>query len=127
MAVFLQILFGILGGFFGGLGMGGGTLLIPLLTIFLGFEQPLSQGINLLTFLVMAVFSLGIHSKNGLIATKGIFWIILGGVIFAIGGSFLATVIPSGILRRCFGAFLSLLAIWEFVKAIKDIKEKKPL
>ena len=119
MTIFLQILFGILGGFFGGLGMGGGTLLIPLLTIFLGFEQQLSQGINLLTFLVMAVFSLMIHSRNGLIETKNIFWIILGGVIFAVCGSFLATVIPSGILRRCFGAFLSLLAIGEFVKALK--------
>lgn len=120
MSIFLQILFGVLGGFFGGLGMGGGTLLIPLLTIFLGFDQQLSQGINLLTFLVMAVFSLYIHSRNGLIETKGIFWIILGGAIFAVGGSFLATIIPSAILRRCFGAFLSILAIFEFVKAIKE-------
>ena len=81
MSIFLQILFGILGGFFGGLGMGGGTLLIPLLTIFLHFDQQLSQGINLLTFLFMAVFSLYIHSKNNLIVTKNIGWIILGGVI----------------------------------------------
>lgn len=120
MSIFLQILFGVLGGFFGGLGMGGGTLLIPLLTIFLGFDQQLSQGINLLTFLVMAVFSLYIHSRNGLIETKGIFWIILGGVIFAIGGSFLATMLPSIILRRCFGGFLSILAVFEFVKALKE-------
>lgn len=120
MSIFLQVIFGILGGFFGGLGMGGGTLLIPLLTIFLGFDQQLSQGINLLTFLVMAIFSLYIHSRNGLIATKGIFWIILGGVIFAVGGSFLATMIPSAILRRCFGVFLSILAIFEFVKALKE-------
>lgn len=67
MSIFLQILFGILGGFFGGLGMGGGTLLIPLLTIFLHFDQQLSQGINLLTFLFMAVFSLYIHSKTTLL------------------------------------------------------------
>lgn len=120
MTIFMQILFGVLGGFFGGLGMGGGTLLIPLLTIFLGFDQQLSQGINLLTFLVMAIFSLYIHSRNGLIETKGIFWIILGGVIFAVGGSFLATMIPSIILRRCFGAFLSILAIFEFIKALKE-------
>lgn len=120
MTIFLQILFGIFGGFFGGLGMGGGTLLIPLLTIFLGFDQQLSQGINLLTFLVMAIFSLYIHSRNGLIETKGIFWIILGGVIFAVGGSFLATMLPSIILRRCFGGFLSILAIFEFIKALKE-------
>lgn len=120
MSIFLQILFGILGGFFGGLGMGGGTLLIPLLTIFLGFDQQLSQGINLLTFLVMAIFSLYIHTRNGLIETNGIIWIILGGIIFAVGGSFLATMLPSTILRRCFGVFLSILAIFEFVKALKE-------
>lgn len=120
MSAFLQILFGILGGFFGGLGMGGGTLLIPLLTIFLGFDQQLSQGINLLTFLVMAIFSLYIHTRNGLIETNGIIWIILGGIIFAVGGSFLATMLPSMILRRCFGVFLSILAIFEFVKALKE-------
>ena len=120
MTIFLQILFGILGGFFGGLGMGGGTLLIPLLTIFLGFDQQLSQGINLLTFLIMAVFSLYIHSRNRLIETKGIVWIILSGVVFAVGGSFLATMLPSMVLRRCFGVFLSILAIFEFIKALKE-------
>lgn len=122
MSIFLQILFGILGGFFGGLGMGGGTLLIPLLTIFLHFDQQLSQGINLLTFLFMAVFSLYIHSKNNLIVTKNIGWIILGGVIFAVGGAFMATVLPSMILRRCFGGFLVLLAVGEFIKALKKQK-----
>ena len=122
MSIFLQILFGILGGFFGGLGMGGGTLLIPLLTIFLHFDQQLSQGINLLTFLFMAVFSLYIHSKNNLIVTKNIGWIIFGGVIFAVGGGFMATVLPSMILRRCFGGFLVLLAIGEFIKALKKQK-----
>ena len=123
MMIFLQILFGILGGFFGGLGMGGGTILIPILTIFLGFDQQLSQGINLLSFLVMAIISICIHLHNNLIETKGVFWIIIGGLISAVGGSFLATVLPSYILRKCFGAFLCVLSVFEFLKAIK--KEKK--
>ncbi len=119
MMFFLQVLFGVLGGFFGGLGMGGGTLLIPLLTIFLGFNQQLSQGINLLTFVVMALFSLVIHSKNGFIVTKNLIWIILGGVVFAILGSVLATYVPSLVLRKIFGGFLVILAIVEFLKIFK--------
>ncbi len=119
MMFFLQVFFGVLGGFFGGLGMGGGTLLIPLLTIFLGFNQQLSQGINLLTFVVMALFSLVIHSKNGFIVTKNLIWIILGGVVFAILGSVLATYVPSLILRKIFGGFLVILAIVEFLKIFK--------
>ena len=83
------IIAGIVGGVFGGMGMGGGTLLIPVLTIFLGFDQKVAQGINLLSFLVMAVFSIYIHYKNGLIVTKNLWLIILFGVFFAIVGAFL--------------------------------------
>lgn len=119
MTIFWPIFFGILGGFVGGLGMGGGTVLIPLLSIFLGYNQQLSQGINLLTFLVMAVVSIWIHSKNGLIQTKGILWIILGGVVFSVLGAFLATVMPSLILRKIFGGFLCVLSVFEFLKIFK--------
>ena len=79
--VILQFLFGLVSGIFGGLGIGGGTLLIPLLTIFLGFEQKMAQGINLLSFLVMAIVSIFIHSKNGYIYTQGLLYLISGGVV----------------------------------------------
>ncbi len=113
-----QVLIGICGGFFGGLGMGGGTLLIPLLTIFLDFGQQLSQGINLVTFVVMAIFSLLIHAKNGMIESKGIGYIIFGGLVFTIIGAAGATIIPSVVLRKLFGAFLICLSIIEFTKAL---------
>ena len=61
LTIFLYVLFGFIAGIFGGLGMGGGTLLIPLLTIFLGLDQKLCQGINLVSFLVKALVSLIIH------------------------------------------------------------------
>lgn len=41
---------GIISGVVSGMGMGGGTLLIPILTIFFHFNQQLAQGINLLAF-----------------------------------------------------------------------------
>ncbi len=120
ITIILYILFGLLSGIFGGLGMGGGTLLIPLLTIFLGLEQKLSQGINLVAFLVMALFSLIIHFKNGYIETRGIIYIILSGIIFSCFGAFLAGYIPSSSLRIAFGVFLCLLSIYQGVKAIKN-------
>lgn len=117
--IFLYFLFGLISGIFGGLGMGGGTLLIPLLTIFLSLDQKLSQGINLVSFLVMAIFSLLIHYKNGFIETKGIIYIILSGVIFSILGALLAGFLPSKILRTAFGVFLCLLSLVEVVKVFK--------
>lgn len=119
MTIFLMILFGFLSGILGGMGMGGGTLLIPLLTIFLGFEQKLAQGINLIAFLVMALITLGIHFKNDFLKTKGTLFLIIPGVVFSCLGALLASYIPSKILRICFGVFLCSLSLIEIIKAFK--------
>lgn len=120
MIYFFYCLAGFVSGIFGGMGMGGGTLLIPVLTIFLGVDQKLAQGINLLSFLVMAIFSIYIHYKNGFIVTKNLFWIISFGVIFSIFGAFLMSMLSSQILKMIFGAFLCVLAVIEFVKVFKN-------
>ena len=119
LTIFLYVLFGFLAGIFGGLGMGGGTLLIPLLTIFCSLDQKLSQGINLVSFLVMALFALIVHYKNGYVMTKGIFYIILSGIIFSAVGSLLAGILPSKILRMAFGVFLCVLSIIQVIKVVK--------
>ncbi len=119
MTIFLYIIFGILAGVFGGLGMGGGTLLIPLLTIFLGLDQKLCQGINLIAFLVMALISLVIHYKNGYLETKNIYIIILSGLVFSGMGALLANYLPSEVLRMAFGVFLCVLSVFEGYKAFK--------
>jgi len=119
LLIFLYVLFGFLAGIFGGLGMGGGTLLIPLLTIFLGLDQKLCQGINLLSFLVMALFSLIIHYKNGFIKTRGIFYIIGSGIVFSVLGALIAVNAPSRVLRVAFGVFLCVLSVIEAIKAVK--------
>ncbi len=119
LTIFLYVLFGFLAGIFGGLGMGGGTLLIPLLTIFCSLDQKLSQGINLVSFLVMALFALIVHYKNGYVKAKGIFYIILSGIIFSALGSLLAGILPSKILRMAFGVFLCVLSIIQVIKVVK--------
>lgn len=119
MNIFLSLLFGFISGILGGMGMGGGTLLIPLLTIFLGYGQKLSQGINLIAFLCMALISLYIHYKNKLLVLHGIFYIILSGIVFSIGGALLAGFLPSKVLQICFGSFLILLSLLEIIRAIK--------
>lgn len=119
MTYFLWVLAGLVSGIFGGLGMGGGTLLIPILTIFLDFDQKLSQGINLLSFLVMAIFSIYIHYRNGYIVTKNIWWIILFGVIFSVLGAVAMSFLPSRILKIIFGVFLCGLTVVEFIKLFK--------
>lgn len=117
-----EAIVGIISGIFGGLGMGGGTVLIHLLTIFFGVEQKMAQGINLLAFVVMAVVSLCIHARNGLVETKGLFFVVLGGVVFSCGGSLLALFLPSSLLKVLFGFFLCFLAIIEIFKVFWNKK-----
>lgn len=125
MIVLLYILFGVIAGIFGGLGMGGGTILIPLLTIFLDLDQKMCQGINLISFLVMALFSLIIHYKNGFIKPKGIFFVICSGIIFSILGALIVGYLPSKILKTLFGVFLCILALVELVKIFKNKKKER--
>lgn len=109
--------------------MGGGTLLIPILTIFFDFKQQLAQGINLLAFLPCSIVSLIIHCKNKLVDFKIGIPIIISGVIASVVGSILATNINSKILKQIFGVFLLAIGVFQLVMIIQNLiknKNKKP-
>ena len=116
---------GLAGGILGGMGMGGGTVLIPILTIFCGVEQHLAQSANLITFLPMAIFSLQVHAKHGLLDTRGIGYIILPALVRSVAGGLLVNRIGGEALQKGFGIFLCLLSVWQFISASKSIAAKK--
>lgn len=113
---------GIMGGFLGGMGMGGGTILIPLLGIFYNVSQHTAQAVNLISFIPMAVVALIIHIKNKLVDFKSILYIIIPGLIFCVFGFFIAKNLQGDILRRFFGGFLTLLSILQLVFGLKREK-----
>ena len=105
---------GFLSGILGGTGMGGGTALIPLLRL-MGVDQKAAQGINLLSFVPMAILAVWLHTKNGLIERKNYWEVVIPAILFAVAGAFAARALDSGILARAFGAFLVVLAVWSVV------------
>lgn len=106
--------------------MGGGTLLIPILTIFFKFKQQLAQGINLLAFLPCAIVSLIIHCKNKLVNFKIGVPIIITGVVASVFGSILAINIESEMLKKLFGGFLLAIGLIQlFLSILNLIKKKK--
>lgn len=119
-----EIVAGILGGIIGGMGMGGGTLTIPILTIFLSYAQLSAQGINLIAFLPMSLIALIIHIKNHLVAFKQTWLLALVGCIFSLGGAMLANHISNFVLKKLFAVFLIGLAVWQIVELIKSKKKK---
>ena len=118
MQIFLFILFGFLAGIIGGMGMGGGTLLVPLLS-FLDMEQKTIQATNLISFIPMCCIALSVHAHNKLVKTNNVCWIIIPAVLSAVGGAFTAGITDNKILRYCFAAFLIAVGIWQLVIAIR--------
>lgn len=111
MSFIFYLVAGFVSGLLGGMGMGGGTVLIPVLTLFFGVEQHVAQATNLIAFLPMAAFSLNVHKKKGLLKTDGVWWIVVPALLTSVAGSFVAGVLPAEILRKLFGAFLVFLAV----------------
>lgn len=125
MRFIIYLAAGIAGGFLGGMGMGGGTVLIPILTLFCGVEQHLAQSVNLLSFLPMALLSLKVHFSNGLVDTGGVLWMIVPAVVLSALGGFFVKDLSGPFLRAAFGVFLCLLSVWQAYQGITQIKNKK--
>ena len=127
--ILIFLLIGIIGGIIGGMGMGGGTLLIPLLTLFTDTPQHVAQAINLVAFIPMSAVALFIHAKNKLLDCKYLLWVALPAVAASIPASLLVKRIAGKSLSRYFGIFLAVLGVYQLVSLIvskiKEYKEKQ--
>ena len=121
----IYTIIGFFAGVIGGMGMGGGTLLIPLLTIGLSVPQQTAQFINLVAFIPMSALALIVHIRNGYVVKKRIFYVIVPALVFAVAGSFIATVVSAAILKKAFGGFLILLGAVYFFGSIFTRKSAK--
>ena len=110
----LLIIIGLFSGIIGGMGIGGGTILIPAMIILTDLTQQQAQGVNLLSFIPVAITALFTHFRNKNIETKLCPPLIIFGVIGALIGSLLAVNLPSNLLRKLFGIFLLIMGIYEF-------------
>lgn len=115
----ILILIGFLSGIISGMGVGGGTILIPSLVIFKNMQQQQAQGVNLIVFLPVSIVALITHYKKGNIDFSFAKLIIAGGLIGAIIGSIFAIKINPLKLRKYFGFFLLAIGIYELINSKK--------
>lgn len=101
------------------LGLGGGVILILYMIFFTQIPQLTAQGINLIFFIPIAILSIILHRKNGLVKLKGILPAIMCGCIFSAISSLIATQIPTNLLSKLFGIFILTIGIKELVKKNK--------
>ncbi len=125
----MQILFLILvsafSGIFAGMGMGGGTFLIPALSLFFGVSQMICQSTNVICFLLLSIICTVVYAKNKLINYKVVLCVIFPAVLLSTLSSIFAIKISSNILRICFSCFIILIGVFYFVKAFIEIKKEK--
>ena len=92
-------------------GVGGGTLLLLVMTLFLGVEQRTAQGINLLFFLPTAASALVCHWKNGYLDKPALKAAVPPAVALALAGAWAATALDVELLRKPFGVYLLLSGV----------------
>ena len=121
----MEYIIGIIAGIIGGLGMGGGTILILLLTIFLNIEQNIAQGSNVIFFIPTAIAATLIFIKNKKINFKLAIPICIWGLVGAFIGASIASNIKVNILRDSFGIFLIIIAIGQSYSLYYKYRKEK--
>lgn len=109
------LVIGLAGGFFGGLaGLGGGVIMIPMMTAFVGLTQREAHG----TSLVAIVFTGGIGALtyfcHGVVDWRAALLLAASAILFARSGAIYAHSLKERHLKRGFGVFticVSLLLV----------------
>ena len=116
---------GVVSGIISGMGIGGGAILIPAVTMLYDISQQQAQNVNLIYFIPTAIIALFFHFKNGSIEKPVLKKLIIYGIIGAIAGSFIAINMKPDLLRKIFGGFLGVMGVYEFFKKGSGKKEEK--
>ena len=95
---------GTLSGMIGAMGLGGGGVLIIYLTLFLGMEQGIAQGVNLIFFIPSAVIALIVYSRKKMIAWKA----AIPAAVLGVAGAWLGYW-----LSKLFGGLLLIMGVMQ--------------
>ncbi len=117
-----EFLTGLISGTVSGTGMGGGTILILVLSV-LGVEQHIAQATNLVFFVPTSISAIIVSIKSKLIEWKIGIILAISGSVGAIIGANISTRMEVILLKRLFGAFLACIAIYEIYSLVKEYKK----
>jgi len=88
----------------GQLGIRGGAVMVPAMTLLMGLSQHVAQGTSLLVIIPTAISGSITHFRMGNIQIKTAGWLSVGGVLGAVAGAVVALARPDQLLRLLFGA-----------------------
>jgi len=115
----LEIITGFISGIVSGTGMGGGTILILILSVFIGINQHTAQATNLIFFVPTSISAIIVSIKQKLIDWNIGITIAISGVMGAIIGAKISINMEVNKLKKYFGIFLLIIAIYEIYSLIR--------
>jgi len=115
----LEILTGLISGIVSGTGMGGGTILILILSFFMGINQHTAQATILVFFVPTSISAILVSIQEKLINWNIAITIAVSGVIGAIIGAKISINMDVNRLKKYFGIFLAIIALYEIYSLIK--------
>ena len=121
----IKILIGIVSGIVSGTGMGGGTILIFMLTVVCNIDQHIAQATNLIFFIPTSIMAIIVNLKNKNINLKLGIYIAIFGILGAIIGANIAIYTDVNVLKKYFGGFLVIIVFHEIYSIFKEYKNGK--
>ncbi len=112
---------GLLSGFFG---IGGGTILIPLLLL-LGYETKVAIGISVVQMVFSSIYGSYLNNKKGTLDIKMVSIIGIGGFAGALFSGYITTFLSDRSLEMLFLSFALFALFRMFFKTHEDAKEKE--
>ena len=101
--------------FLAGLGVGGGSLLMLWLTLFLNTEPNTARAMNLILFIPTAIISSFFRKRQGTLRLHKIFPGILTGCLTAAVFSLVSRQVPIQALQKLFGVLLLITGLKELM------------
>ena len=120
----LEFFTGVISGTVSGTGMGGGTILILILSIFMGIDQHVAQATNLIFFVPTSITAIITTTREKLINWRIGIPVAISGIVGAIFGAKISVSMDVNRLRKYFGIFLILITIYEIYSLIKTYKRE---
>lgn len=121
----LVYLIGLLMGILSGLAIGGGTLLVPALVIFMEVSQHTAQGVCLAAFIPTAAVAVITHYRQRNVNIRLALCLIVGSLVGAVIGATLANLTSAELLRKIFGVFLLVMGLYELFGKAKVRRNNK--
>ena len=107
----LLVLIGVVVGIYSGLlGLGGGTIMIPIMIFLLAFSPKEAVGTSLAVMILAVIPAVVEHYRNGYVKPVTAAWMVVGMAVGSYFGARIAHWLPSQVVQLIFGFVLIFVA-----------------